>query len=172
MPSPQPAYNVFTDASGSWGCGAFWEPRCLQIAWPPNWEAKNIATKELLSVVAAADVAVWGKHWRNSGVCAHSDNVAVVSAIQSGRAKHPPLNCLLRCLFFFTAHFSISLSAVHVAGCNNSIADAISRNHDLSHFPQLSQHPHQVPSDLEAPLLNKALLWSSPSLETSVLGLF
>ena len=46
-----PAFTVFTDASGSWGCGAVWEPHWLQVQWSQAWLTTNIAAKELVAVV-------------------------------------------------------------------------------------------------------------------------
>ena len=59
---------------------------------------------------------------------------------------------LLRCLFFFTAHFRCSVSAEHIKGSQNVIADAISRNLP---FPQpILPELHQI-------ILEKSLSWSS-----------
>jgi len=43
-----PQHIVQTDASGSWGCGAFWEDQWLQWHWPPEWAQHNIMIKELV----------------------------------------------------------------------------------------------------------------------------
>ena len=53
--------EVFSDASGSWGCGAYSGSQWFQLAWSSNATKKHIAVKELILVVLAA--AVWGKHW-------------------------------------------------------------------------------------------------------------
>ena len=46
-----PEYHVQTDASGSWGCGAFWEGQWLQWCWLPEWTHHNIMVKELVPIV-------------------------------------------------------------------------------------------------------------------------
>ena len=58
-PPPNPSMTCFTDASGSWGCGAVlgnhpfhW----FQLAWPTNWSSHHIAAKELVPVVIATTI--------------------------------------------------------------------------------------------------------------------
>ena len=45
--------KITSDASGSWGCGAFLEGGTVwfQFQWPMGWEGVNIATKELFPIV-------------------------------------------------------------------------------------------------------------------------
>ena len=56
---------VISDASGSWGCGAF-TMNLFQIQWPQSWTSVSIAAKELLRTVAYA--AVWAKAWASKQV--------------------------------------------------------------------------------------------------------
>ena len=161
LPGKPPLIHMFSDASGSWGAGAVWGCHWLQFKWPPQWLSENIATKELVPIVAA--IATWGRRWAGSPVCCHCDNMAIVTAINAGRARYPPVNRLLRCLFFFTAHYKLSLSAVHIPGAANTIADAISRNYPLTPFPQLASLPVVVPPTLARLLLDTSLHWASPS---------
>ena len=53
-----PSVNVFTDASGSFGCGAIWGTLWLQGQWPEDWLQVNIMVKELVPVVLSC--AMWG----------------------------------------------------------------------------------------------------------------
>jgi len=55
--------TVMSDASGRWGCGAFWNSHWFQLAWSNTTctEEVNIATKELIPIEMAA--AMWGKAW-------------------------------------------------------------------------------------------------------------
>jgi len=62
FPAAEPGEFIYSDASGSWGCGAVWRREWLQIPWPESWSAHNIALKELAPVVMA--VAVWGHRKR------------------------------------------------------------------------------------------------------------
>ena len=74
-----PSVRVFSDASGSFGCGAICtDSHCFQICWPPPWAKIDIAVKKMVPVVAVA--AVWG--YCPHQVTFHSDNAAVVSVLQ------------------------------------------------------------------------------------------
>ena len=55
FPPPLPSVHVYSDASGSFGCGAFSRPHgWFQLQWPPAWLSVNIATKEFVPVVMDA----------------------------------------------------------------------------------------------------------------------
>ena len=74
FPALTTSVEVISDASGSFGCGAFvnklgW----FQLQWPDSWQPINIAAKELVPVVIAA--AVWGHCWTRKGVCFRCDNI-------------------------------------------------------------------------------------------------
>ena len=72
----QPTATITSDASGSWGCGAFTATHWFQVQWPPAWQQKNIAWKEMVPVLLAA--AIWGQTWRGTRVCFRSDNMAAL----------------------------------------------------------------------------------------------
>ena len=48
---------IQTDASGTWGCGAFFEGKRLQVPWPPVWLPCNM-TKDLVPIILSC--CVWG----------------------------------------------------------------------------------------------------------------
>ena len=99
--SPQiiPSIYVISDASGSFGCGAFsLDHGWFQLRWPESWNAVNIAAKELVPVVLAA--SLWGPGWHRQCVCFQSDNMAVVQILRSRTSRDPLLMHLLRCLVF------------------------------------------------------------------------
>ena len=54
-----PEHCIQTDASGSWGCGAFWDNHWLQWCWPQKWAHHNIMVKELIPIVLSC--VVWGR---------------------------------------------------------------------------------------------------------------
>ena len=54
----EPSHHLYTDASGSWGCGAYSLPVCLQFSWPRVNPLHSITLKELYPIVLAC--AVWG----------------------------------------------------------------------------------------------------------------
>ena len=82
-----PDVVLTSDASGSWGCGVYWETRWFQLQWQGLGESANygITVKELLPIVTA--VAIWGRAWQGKTVVARCDNMAVVAIVNSGRSK-------------------------------------------------------------------------------------
>ena len=158
--------TVTSDASGTWGCGAFQHQtpaKWFQLQWPPSWASVSIAAKELFPVVASA--AMWGGSWPKSRVVFQSDNMATVQVLSSGSSRDPTMARLLRCLFFFEAYYGFEHEAKHVRGVDNVAADALSRNRAdlfLSLLPQAHRSPTQLPSSLVALLLDTELCWTSP----------
>ena len=106
--------SVNPDASGSWGCGAFWGTRWFQWQWEGQSREWVIAPKELLPILLA--LVVWGRRWVGCRVECYCDNVAVVAVINSGRAKDRILMHLLGRMFFVAAHLDIHIHASHVPG--------------------------------------------------------
>ena len=86
---------LVSDASRSWGCGAYWGSRWLQ------WQI-------LLALV------VWGRMQSRCRIECYSDNMAVVVVINPGRARDKRLIHLLRCMFFVAAHLDIQIHASDV----------------------------------------------------------
>ena len=154
-----------SDASGSWGAGAFLEGSgaWFQSQWPVCWAEISIAVKELLPIVVAA--AIWGHEWHNKTILCQCDNAAVVAVVNSGSAKDPLLMHFMRILFFLAAKCRFALRAKHIAGSTNSAADAISRNR-LSLFFTLFPQAQPTPTELPPALLNLFLIqrpdWLSP----------
>ncbi len=75
-----------SDASGSWGCGAYTSTgRWFQLRLPSSWSDIHITAKELLPIVLAT--ALWGRYWQGSSVTCRCDNMAVVAIVNSGRSK-------------------------------------------------------------------------------------
>ena len=128
-PSIDQEIHLYTDASGSCGCGAWWGVEWMQLQWPAGTEEWSIAYKELLPIVLAC--MVWGHRWTKHRIVVHCDNEAVVEVVAAGYSKEMNLMHLLRCLFLVTAVHELSLRSVHIPGIQNVAADAISRNNML-----------------------------------------
>ena len=121
-----PDMNVWSDASGSWGCGALSQSQWLQHQWLPHSDHLSIAVKELVPVVLAA--ATWGHTWKGKIICFNSDNEAVVADLKSRYSRDPTMAHLLRCLCLYAARYTFWFWAAHIPGRLNSAADALSRN--------------------------------------------
>ena len=120
--------------------------------------------KELVHIVLTC--AVWGPQLARSAVLFQCDNSSVVAAVKKGAAKETNVMHLLRCLWFFTAYYDISLLCEHIPGITNNLADHLSRGNLQSFFhqnPHASPTPISVPSSLQQLLALPGPDWTSPS---------
>ena len=163
----EPTVFLSSDASGKWGCGAWWNSCWFQLAWSNTacTEEVNIATKELIPIVIAA--AMWGKNWEGQVVCSLCDNEAVVAVLNRHTSRDHDLMHLLRCLSFFEAKFGFRVVARHIPGTQNSLADDLSRD-KLSSFLQARDQvtlsrQSKPPQPLLDMLINHKPDWTSPA---------
>ena len=164
-PRLSPQVFVTSDASGSWGCGAFSGSEWFQVCWTPQLGLyEQIAFKELLPIVLS--VMTWGHKWRGFSLHCSCDNEAVVHVVASRYSGNSSIMHLLRCLFFFEAHYDMHISASHISGHTNTLADNLSRNRLRSFFlqaPHMSPRPTPLPLMGLDLLLNTDAIWSSPA---------
>ncbi len=125
------------------------------MKWPPQWADIDISVKELFPIVVAA--AIWGKGWRQTQVCFHTDNMAVVAMLQNKSARDQVARHLLRCLYFYS-----SLSRTRAWGIN-LVADALSRD-NVSLFSSLlpQARPTVISAAVSDLLLARTPDWGSP----------
>ena len=116
--------NLYTDASGTLGWGAYWSGRWLQACWSLNDCNKDIVWKELFAIAAA--VNIWGHYWQRKKVLFHCDNQSICDIWHRGSSRSSEVMALVRMLYFCAAKFDITVMIVHIAGSNNTIADALS----------------------------------------------
>ena len=164
IPQGPPDITITSDASGTWGCGAWWGQRWFQLQWEDSIQHKHIAAKELIPILIA--LFIWGPHLHGKRVLSNCDNLAVVSVLNSRYSRDQDLTQLLRCLFFLEASFQFHLSASHISGTLNDCVDDLSRNR-LSAFkakvPHAQIYPSPIPSSLLQWLLHPKEDWTSPS---------
>ena len=130
-----PPVVITSDASGSWGCGAFTSTgEWFQLKLPETWSDIHITVKELLPIILG--VAVWGWAWRGYKVTCLCDNTAVVAIVNLGRSRMDRVMHLMRSLTFFLARWGVSLSCTYLPGVENGAADALSWN-NVSLFQRL-----------------------------------
>ena len=155
-------FKLISDASGRWGCGAYWESEWFQLPWNNAFLDTHISAKELTPIVLAT--AIWGKAWKGHTVLVLSDNTAAVSAINSHTSSLHESAHLLRCLAFLTAHHQCDLHARYLPGRHNALADALSRDKvgvfHLLH-PQARSNPTLVPEQLIKLLISERPDWTS-----------
>eukprot|EP00731_Ephydatia_muelleri_P026363 Em0018g463a len=146
-----PSVMLTSDASGSWGCGAFCSTgEWFQFQWPPEWSRVNITAKELFPLVVGC--AIWGDRWCGKVIRCLCDNAAVVAIVKSGSSKDDMVMHLVRTLFYFSAKHDVCLSIEHIAGsCNR--ADSLSRNSIPlfnSQVPGAARNPTPIPAEVLA----------------------
>ena len=159
-----PGLVVTSDASGSWGCGAWHGTSWFQYAWSQEEYDLDISVKELTPVVLSA--AIWGKNWSGRSVSCFCDNQAVVTVLNKRSCRDKHLMHLLRCLFFFEAQGQFRVYAKHISGSCNGKADDLSRNNldaFFSKVPGASHYPSPVPTPLPSLLLSSDPDWVSPA---------
>ena len=168
-----PSISLTSDASGSWGCGTFYQEKWFQYKWNHATQDYHITFKELLPIVISA--ALWGPHWANQTIQCHCDNESVVHIINTGTSKDQAVMGLMRCLHFIAARFNMLLSATHIAGSSNYLADALSRNNlhlFFANYPQAQPTPSRIPSLLLDLLVHTKPDWTSPSWSSTFNTIF
>ena len=112
--------TLTSDASGTWGCGAFnSEGEWFQLEWPEEWRDIDITIKELLPIVIA--LALWGEVWTGRAVKCRCDNAAVVAIVNSGTSRCERAMHLLRSAFFFQAKYDIIALAEQILGWRTKV---------------------------------------------------
>ena len=156
--------EVTSDASGSWGCGAWHDTEWFQLPWSESAQALDISVKELIPIVMAA--AIWGRGWKDSVITCFCDNQAVVAVLSSRTCRDRHLMHLLRCLFFFEAYGQFRIQCRHISGACNGKADDLSRNNLSAFFlkvPSANRAPSSIPTLLPNLLISVDQDWISPA---------
>ena len=162
-PSHSPTVEMSSDASGSWGCGAWYHSSWFQVPWDGRSQLLPIACKELIPIILVC--ATWGHQWGGHRVVCHCDNQVVVACLRSRTSKHKGLMHLLRCLVFVEAYFDCHLYPTYINTRLNHLADDLSRDNLLSFLskvPEASRDPSPVPDPLLDLLLDPHADWTSP----------
>ena len=123
---PPPTMDIFTDASLSgWGVHTS-DGQMLQGTWSGPLARVHINILELVTVFLALKRLVIPSH---SHVRLHSDNSTVVACLnRHGSAKSIPLNSWTLSILRIMSRKNLSLTAFHIAGVRNVLADALSRS--------------------------------------------
>ena len=150
FPLAEVAHHVCSDASGNFGCGAVLDSTAFfQLVWPCGWDNVDISVKGLVPVVVAA---VAGKKWKRKHILKSRTTTSLLS-------MHS-----LRCLSFYCAFYSFSMSCVHIPGVENVVADVLSQDNltlASSLLPQASLE--HIPSPIVELLITTRPDWGSPT---------
>ncbi len=123
-PHPIDSRRFSVDASNRAVCAIFdnefiiFEHDDITSSW-------HINDKECFGVFIAA--LRWGHLWQNCHIVVESDNSTTVAAINSGSCRSKNIMHMLRKLFGISARFNFHITAKHVPGILNTLADAGSR---------------------------------------------
>ena len=147
--TPAPDLALYTDSSGAIGYGAYCNGSWFNGKWTPDQLKEDIQWKELYPIVMAS--IVWGEQWYRKKVLFVCDNQAVVACIRSGTSHSPAIMALLRNLFLVAAKANFTVSARHLAGVKNRIADCLSRFH-MQEFRRLAPAASTMPTRLPTSL--------------------
>ena len=142
-----PDMELFTDASGA-GFGGFFQGEWFSSSWeafPGQAASAAIIWREMVPVAMAC--ALWGHRWSGKKILLHCDNKAVVQAWKTGSCKHSGVVELIRKALRISALNNFILLITHIAGADNTIADALSRN-QLSRFRSLAPEAESLPCNL------------------------
>ena len=151
-----------SDASGSWGCGAWHDKAWFQVQWDSRAENLSIACKELIPIVLGC--AAWGDSWQGRRVTCRCDNQVVVAGLRSRSSRDKGVMHLLRCLVFVEACLNCYLVPEYIDTHSNHLADDLSRDNVLSFFlkvPDADQRATQVSQKLLDLLLHPQADWIS-----------
>ncbi|XP_071111170.1 uncharacterized protein [Haliotis cracherodii] len=139
--------QLFSDAAGGAGFGAYMQGKWFNGAWPPQWvtdgTTRDLTLLELFPITLA--IQIWGKQLANKKVLFYCDNQAVVTIINKQSTKAPRVMSLLRQLILQCLRYNIMFKAKYVCSTANTIADALS-------WFQLNNLPHVCSSAYEARL--------------------
>ena len=112
---------------------------------------------------------LWGSYLRNKKILLHTDNMAVVQAINSMTSKSDNMMVLLRHFTLKCLEFNVLVKTEHIPGYKNSIADSLSR-FQFQRFrelaPQAEKSPDQMPQHFQ--LTAKKLVNASLSCNTKI----
>ncbi|XP_053556935.1 uncharacterized protein LOC128648362 [Bombina bombina] len=121
--------ELFTDAAGSAGFGAYLQGRWSAGEWPADWKEKgwikNMTLLELFPIIVA--IELWGHVLENKRIICWSDNKAVVDVMNNLSSSSNPVIKYLRYFVLKCLKHNICFKAQHIPGYRNIVADALSR---------------------------------------------
>ncbi|XP_037622955.1 LOW QUALITY PROTEIN: uncharacterized protein LOC119486715 [Sebastes umbrosus] len=121
------ALNFFMDAAPSVGFGGFFQGEWFASHWPPSFSQldSSSALYEIYPVAVACHV--WGHHWKRKRITVLCDNIAVVGIINRGHSPLKDIMPFMRSITWSSVIHNFIITARHVPGHFNSLADSLSR---------------------------------------------
>ena len=117
--------ELFTDAATTTGCAGVFKCQWFNLPWPDSWKSKNITFLKLYPIWVSLEL--WDHLFKNHQIRFRSDNAAVVYIINKKSSKDNDIMSLMRSIVVLTMKFNVNISAAHIPGSSNVIADLLSR---------------------------------------------
>lgn len=117
--------HLYTDSSGNTGFGLVFGEKFAAGVWPETWKAFNIALLEFYPILLA--FKLFGPEIKNSKVCLHTDNQAVMNIINNQTSKDPYIMVMVRDYVLTLLTHNIEVKAVYIPTKLNTLADSLSR---------------------------------------------
>ncbi|KAK7891090.1 hypothetical protein WMY93_023053 [Mugilogobius chulae] len=118
--------RFFTDAAPSSGFGGVYQNRWFAEPWPASFPSSEASAFYEIIPIAAACCA-WGHLWKRKRIAVLCDNKTVVKIINKGRSSSRSIMPFRRRITWHAVTNNFILTASHVPGHSNVIADALSR---------------------------------------------
>ena len=136
---------MVTDACHK-GFGGYFGHEWIQCQYPSQWSVFHITVLELFPIYVL--ISMYGPKLTNSHVLLKTDNSAVRDVINSQTCKNNHVMQIIRPLVLVLISYNIRLTAQHVPGSINTLADCISR---FKVSPAMLQEHHMDPFPVPVP---------------------
>ena len=107
------------------GFGGRWGNLVYSIPIQRNYNNLAITQLETLNILVA--MHLFAPYWHRKTVQIKCDNLAVVQVLTSGKTRDPFLGAFARNVWMVTAQADIDVRYSHIPGCQNNVADLLSR---------------------------------------------
>ncbi|XP_074539253.1 uncharacterized protein LOC141800545 [Halichoeres trimaculatus] len=121
------AIQFFTDAAPSVGFGGFYQGQWFADHWPPSFSELDFSSALYEIYPIAVACHVWGHLWHRKRIAVLCDNQAVVEIINKGRSSSCAIMPFMRRITWLSVNLNFIITARHVPGQFNAIADSLSR---------------------------------------------
>ena len=153
-----PSRFITADASGNWGCSAMSDSQWFQVKSLPHHGEGAYLNSHCCSSLGRQ---MEGMH--------STTQVRQYSILNSGSSQNSEAIHLMRCLAFIQARWHLGVSAEHIPGIHNTLADALTRNKLVTFhfvFPQATKQLTLLLEALVDLFIISGLDWTSPQWST------
>ena len=150
----------YTDAAKAkdLGCGGYHKNEWFMLQWDEEFLELDPSINYLELFAVTVSVLLWAHKYKNQTLILFCDNMSVVQMINNNSSKCQNCMILIRILVLHSLVNNVKITAKHVKGVNNVIADMISRmkykefrNYTKNHNLRFDSHPREIPEILQSP---------------------